>query len=361
MKPKTFLILVCILGALSAAAFLVYRQEQSSRQAAPLGKKFFEELAVNEIASITIVKNAKTVRLKKGRDSWEVADRYGYPADFSKITDLVKKLKNAKVGRSFKATDEILTRLALHAPEAKNVPENKRGTQVVFKSAQEKPLANIIMGPDADRTDVYYLMHTGNPTIYLVDQSFRFLDENPTDWLAKEIVDINEKDIKKIVCYPPREDKAAYTIERPARDKDAALLAVPAGKKVEKFKIDQMLGVLSSLKIEDVADPANAPPDTGFSAQHRFEYHLFDGTVYTISPGANIKEGSDNHFLRLTVAHVAAAVGDKGDAAEASQKAAEAARERNRKLSAWTYVVSKWVFNTLLTRPEDFFEKTEKK
>ncbi len=325
-----------------------------------MGQNFFDDLAVNDIASIQIASSDGTVLLKKGADLWVVEDRYGYPADFSKITDLVKKLKDAKVGRSFNATDEVLARLAMYPPEKTDVPENQRGTRVVFKNGQDQTLADVMMGPAEGRTEVYYLKHTAKPTICLIDKNFRFLEKKPAEWLVKEIINLEEKDIARIVCFPARSQTAAYTIERPEKGKDASITAVPEGKKVEKYKIDQMLGILSALKIEDVADPGQKLADSKFSEQPRFEYHLFNGTVYTISPGTTIKEGSDHHYLKATVAYFPPAE-SKSDTAKEAEKTAETVQKQNHQLSAWTYVVSKWVYNSFLTRPEDFFEKEEKK
>lgn len=361
MKAKTFFILVCICGVLAAAAFFMYRQDRPAARKTQMGKKFFDALPVNEIASIAVSSRDGTVTLKKGPDHWVVEDRYGYPADFAKITDLVKKLRDAKIGRSFNAADDVLARLALYPPAEKKVPESQQGTRVVFKDNQGKTLADVMMAPAADRTGVYYLMHAGRPIIYLVDKNFRFLEKKPAGWLVKEIVDLNEKDIARIACYPAGGQKAVYTIVRPAKDKDAALLAVPEGKKVETYKIEQMLGILSALKIEDVVDPARKLAAAVFSDQPRFEYHLFNGTVYSIHPGTSVKGGSDNHYLKISLAGPSPAVDGKTDAPEAKDKTAESVRPRTPKLDAWTYVVSKWVYNSFLTRPDDFFEKAKQK
>ena len=70
-------------------------------QQALLGKKLFENLSVGSIDAISIQSSEDIVSLKQGKDFWVVDNRYQYRADFSKVSELVKKIMAAKIGRRF--------------------------------------------------------------------------------------------------------------------------------------------------------------------------------------------------------------------------------------------------------------------
>ena len=96
MKPKTFLILVVVLCILGAATYFVLNREKPAGQTASImGEKPFGELPLNDIAAVRIVSvengAIRTVGLKNEASGWTVADRFGYPADFKSISDLVEK------------------------------------------------------------------------------------------------------------------------------------------------------------------------------------------------------------------------------------------------------------------------------
>lgn len=351
MRSKTFFTIACIFCVLLAVVVLIHIQDKPSGQKMQLGKKLFDTLSDGGIVSIQIVGPAGRVDLKNEDERWVVANRYRYPADFSKISDLVKKLRAAKIGRSFGASDKVIARLGMQAPDPKDEAAGRKGTRVTLSDARAKALADVIIGrPNEDTAQggTAYVKPVSEKTVYLIDQEFKFLDEKPGEWIDKTLLDLDAKDIARVVCRRPPTGAVVYTIERPARDKDAELKNAPSGKKIAKYRITQMIDMMAPFKIEDVADPARRPLETSFADSCRFEYHLFDGTRIEMLPGAAVEKGSDNHFLRIRIHDI-----------PAESKLNQALKKR--KIETWTYVVSKWVYNSFYSDPADFIEKEEKK
>jgi hypothetical protein len=123
MKTKTLVILLIILGLVAGAGALVMHLKSQGGSGDPLDKLILENLPVNDIVSIHIKGPEKLVLLTKTSDRWVVENRFQYPADFTKIADFVRKLKQAKIGRQFESTQDTLKRLSLKNPDDKEAGE----------------------------------------------------------------------------------------------------------------------------------------------------------------------------------------------------------------------------------------------
>ncbi|MEW6671163.1 MAG: DUF4340 domain-containing protein [Thermodesulfobacteriota bacterium] len=366
MKLKTFAILLIICCILLAAVLLTTRQKKTTETAANMGAKLFTGLSAGDIAAITISGPEGAARLKRTPNGWIVENRFDYPADFSKVAELVKKLSDAKVGRTFPASPEIQARLSLFPPEKPELPADQKGTLVLLTDKDNKTQAELIIGKPREESagagdGTCYVLRPSQNRVYLIDQNFRFLETKPAGWLNKKPIDLNPKRIQKVVGFDTRRNRLFYILERPAQDREPVLTDLPAGRKMAKFKADQVFEALASFTVEDVADHGRQSADARFSGAPRFEYHLYDGTVYSVFPGAALKDDPDKHYFRAAVSFQFPP-GKVDPAQEESRaKLAEEAQKLNEKISPWTFVISKWVYESFITDPKTFIEKAEKK
>lgn len=365
MKLRTFITLLILCCLLSVTVLFIFHQKNPDGKQTIMGTQLFPLLSVGDIAAVTINSPDGTVTLKQGERVWTVENRFGHPADFSKISDLVKKFTSAKIGRTFEVTADIEARLALRPPDQKDLPNDQKGTRIVLMNKDSKALADLIIGKHRDSgagavTGTFYAKRPLEPLVYVIDQDFRLLDKKPADWLAKSPIDLNPKRIEKVVCFDTQKNTVIYTLKRPAKDKDPVLSDLPPGGKMAKFKADQVFEALTSLTVEDVAAPG---PDTAarFSDVPRFDYHLYDGTIYHVFPGPALKDDPENHYFRATVSYAPPHGIVDPDQKENQAKLAGEADKLNLKISPWTYIISKWVFDGFFTDPQNLIEKEEKK
>jgi hypothetical protein len=110
MKPKTLAILLIVLAILAGAGTLIVRLKAPQQPEEGMGALLLEQLPANKIVSITIKGPDEAVSLVKNEDRWVVEDRFQYPADFSKIIDFVRKLKEVKSGRKFESSEDTMKR-----------------------------------------------------------------------------------------------------------------------------------------------------------------------------------------------------------------------------------------------------------
>ena len=374
MKIKTLVILLILLGVLAAAGALIIHLQTSSSSSGEMGAYLLEQLPANKVASIVIETPADTVSLMKKGESWVVEERFGYPADFSKISELVRTLKKVKVGRSFESSEKILKRLSLKSPGETGTPEDGRGTRIRMKDKEEKPVLGILLGrtrmkgKEKKMPDGQYVMLSKGPEIYLIDTILSSFETGPSAWLAKSPVKVDAQEIKKISCMGPGGKQVHYKFERADKGKDFELIDPSTNQEIKKSSLNRLSNALSSLRIEDVENPSATPESIEKETSPLLEYHLFNGLTYRVYPGKACS-GTMPCYLRIGVDYQrpdpvkggktqAASSSKKAPSAEKSQEeqAAEATEE-NARVSLWVFVIPEWQHNAFFTSLDQLLEK----
>ncbi|MBU1903136.1 MAG: DUF4340 domain-containing protein [Proteobacteria bacterium] len=378
MKTKTLIILLIILGVFAGAGALVIHLRDIPSPSGEMGAYLLEQLPANEVVSIVIERPTESVSLTRKENSWVVEERFGYPADFSKISDFVKTLKQVKVGRKFASSEKILKRLSLKSPGDTGAPEEERGTGIRMKDKEGKPILGMILGKtrtggnERKAPDGQYVMLSKGPEVYLIDKILSSFEVGPSAWLEKSPVKVDDKEIRKISCMGPGGKAAVYTFERPGRGKDFELTAPSTDRKVKKTSLNRVSNALSSLQIGDVENPSTPPESIQKGISPRLDYYLFDGRVYRVYPG-NACSAAAPCYLKLEVGYQkpgpakkekddTAASEKKEPAAETPQEdlAAEAARQNDR-LTPWVYTIPEWQHKAFITAFDQLLEKEDEK
>jgi Domain of unknown function (DUF4340) len=383
MKGKTFLILLAAAGVLVALSFLRFGDEKKTG-AVKMGDKLFASLPVNQVAGVTIADSENRVTLVRGEKVWQVDERNGYPADFNALRDTVVKLSRLKIGRSFSASPESLARLSLKAPAAEDAQGT--GKQITLTDPSGNVLGDVILGQtrqsDSGGAGGQYLKKVGGEAVFLVDGDFQFLKTAPADWLQEDVLDIKSETIASVTCYSGETDKPVFALDRPAKGEAPRMTPVPAGRKADSAKIDQVFDALAPLTLDDVMAVDGKPP-TGDSDRFRLVYRLYDGRQITIFPA---KDGKGTHTLRITAGEantkaVAAAPAEPSKADAEEEKAAngetnangdggkndarpqapvKTAQQLNEELTPWVFVVKQWQFDSFITGVESLLEEVKK-
>lgn len=349
MNKKTLFILLIVLAVLAAVGrSILVRNSEAPVGTDAMGALFFEALPANEIAEIVIERPDGSVMLVRNETGWIVENRFGYPADFSKITDLIRKMKQTKVGRKFPATEPVSKRLSLMPPDHKESVETDKGTRISMKDNNNAVVMDILFGKTRKREekgipDSQFVMAVGGQDIYLVDQIFSSFETAAPTWLKKSPVTVAKDDIQKISCTGPG-GTLRYTFERPEKGKDFVLVSPPAKRAIKQSALNQLAGALTGLEIEDVADPSSPPESLSNGISPRLDYTLFDGITYHVYPGLTCSPGIPC-YLRLQVDYNSPTPGKgKSDGALAIK-----AGEMNDRLSRWFFVVPERQHQTFFT------------
>jgi hypothetical protein len=343
-----------------------------------MGAYFIEQLPANDIASIVIKTPTAAVSLKKAADAWIVEERFGYPADFARISELVRTLKEVKVGRKFDASDKVLKRLSLKSPDDADASKEEKGTRIRMTDEAGKPVLDMVLGKTRNRDqrkgppDSQYVMLSAAPDVCLIDKILSPFESGPAEWLEKSPVHVDAGEIRRITCLGPGETPVRYAFERPSRGKDFELMEPTTDRSIKKSSLTRLSNALSSLKIDDVEASSASPESTATEASVRLDYTLFDGRVYHLYTGKACSATVPCR-IRLEAAYEApgpakeaadeaaatekeAPVGEKG-----GEDGAVKATEQNERLKPWVFTIPEWQRQAFFIDLEQLLEKKAEK
>ena len=378
MKTKTLIILIVILCVLAGGGFIINYLKSTDRVESRMGAFLLETLPANQVASIIIKSPGEAVSLMKKNERWVVKTRFDYPADFSKIYDLVRKFKTVKIGRSFGASEDTRLRLLLKDPDDPNAPGKEQGTRVFLKDDKLVTLANILLGKvrqtggERRFPDGQYVMMGQTSEIHLIDGHFSSIGKDSSSWLAKDLIKVEAKDINRITCFSPGGEDMQYELARFAKGKDLELAGISTDREVDKSVINRVAGALSSLRMDDVADPSTDPKSIDMETPPLIAYHLYNGIIYRLYPSSGCSKNERCH-LRIQVGYEkpldvkddagkeeTKIEGDKKKVSKPEKSPEEYALEAknlNERLSPWVFVIPKWKHDALITELDQLYKK----
>ncbi|MCF8050244.1 MAG: DUF4340 domain-containing protein [Desulfobacterales bacterium] len=354
MKPKTFLILLVCVALLGAVAFFTLRSEERDTLDLTLGQPVLADLPFDRIDRIRIASGRETVEMGKTPRGWGVAQKNGYPADFAKISDLVEKLRKMKIGKRFSVTPEIRSRLALHPPGDASAPEESVAVRLTLLDGENRTLADLLIGNARSSETGYggqYLMHFGRETVFLADQSLKFLETEPAEWIHRKVVDLDVGTIRSVALYRGNTADPVYRLERQKGDAGFTLNAGEPRGPLETGKVDRVVEALSPLRTEDVLPAENPGLDISFENADRFEFRTEDGWRYAIKLGPAFSRQDETY----TYARVEKSAAKNGDPKAAPPETAEetgAIKSADNELGGWIYVISNWKNEDFIRDPK---------
>jgi hypothetical protein len=371
MRPRTFLILLAVLVLLSGAGWWIYTADLGTAPERTMGRPLFREIPVNDIALISIRGPGGGATLRKGDSGWKVSERWDYPADFTRIADFLRKLREVKTGREFPSSPEVLSRLSLRDPSDKEAPKEHKGVRLTLEKAQGIKIESLLLGKHRE-TDVQtgtpagrYVMKDGESVVYLADWQIAGPSEQPSSWLNRDLISVRPDQIKSIVCVGKGGKETRYAFLRPDKGKGFEATVPKEGGKVNRSELDRLAETISTLRLSDVAGPREEPSVAeGFDDSVWIEYSLYSGFVYRIYPGGEC--GGDMCRMRLEVDFKKSddvkteGEGDKKAEAKGPEELQREAKELNARLGRWFYLVPSWQRAAFATKAEELFEREKK-
>jgi hypothetical protein len=385
MNQKQFLTLIILGLAVGGLGLYFYQKNkesftQSSFQA---GQKVINNFPINDVAQIRIESRSNEVNVVRGPEIWGVKERWNYPANFSDVSDFLRKVWELKPVQDVEAGKSQYGRLELLNPSEDK--STNAGTLVEFKGTNAATLKTLILGKKVTKESQggmfgggggefpvgRYVLVPGNPgKVWLVSETFSSIDPKPEQWLDKDFFKVEK--IKSVSVTYPEKPTNSWTLSRETESGDWKLAEPKEGENFDHTKASSLNYALSSPSFNDVASPDLKPEQTGMAQPTVAKLETFDGFTYTVDIGG--KTNDDNYFFRVNVTGNFA----KERTPEKDEKPEDKAKrdkdfkdkldklneklKNEQKLSKWTYLVSKWTIDSLLKERKDFMgEKKEEK
>jgi hypothetical protein len=370
MNRKQLTLILGLVVVIGGLGLWLRKSETASYRASEgrMGEKVLGEFDVNQVAVVTLKQGTNELNLAQEGERWVVRERGGYPANFSEVSELVRKLGDLKVVQPVKGPlgASALERLELKQPGA----GEKTATAVDLKDKDGKALATLLLGKKHLRQGATpspmggdegwpvgrYVMVADRPeSVSLVSETFSNAEPKPEQWLNKDFFKV-EKPQSIAVTYPAAATNS-FKLQRDTESGEWKLADLAAEEKLDPSKVSGFSSALSWPSFNDVLADAKAEA-VGLDKPTLVEIKTFDGFTYRVSVGN--KSGEDAYHLALSVTGDFPKERTPGpdEKPEDKEKLDKEFKEKTEKLQEklkneqalgkWTYLVSKWSLDSVL-------------
>src|SRR5260221_10138965 len=142
MKRKQVYLLLGIALVLTIAGTIFQIRQSSTWKGETGDREIYPNLAVNDVTKVRVQTGKENLTLQTSGDIWQVTERYGYPADFAKIRELLRSLWELKYVRALEVGPSQLGRLQLLPPGQ----GDQSGTEIELLGTSDKQIATLILG-----------------------------------------------------------------------------------------------------------------------------------------------------------------------------------------------------------------------
>src|SRR3989475_2172677 len=373
----TLIFLGAVIGILG---LYVGRRNAASYQSSGEGgaeKKLLPDLPINAVARIALNEGTNELTLARQDDNWTVRERYGYPANFQEIGDLLRKMWDLKIVQTEQIGPSQLARLELTESAGTN-----SGTLLEFKDKSDKTIKAVMLGKKHTRKSAnaspfggsdgwpdgrYVLVLNGPKEVAVVSDALSEVETKPDRWLNKDFFKVEKL---KAISVTHTNATNSWKLTRETENGVLTLSDAKPGEQLDTGKSSPAGNALSYPSFTDVVSPQAKPDETGMDNPLVAKIETFDGFNYTVKIGKKTPE--DNYYLSLSVSAdlPKERTPGKDEKPEDKEKLDKEFKEKISKLDEklkqekayekWTYLVSKWTVDPLLKERKDLLaEKKE--
>lgn len=352
MQRRSFLILVvtALVAVVLVAIGIPGKRPDSANQA---GTSLFEGLSdrINDIDRVSVrgAGDQLLVSLVRGAQSWTITELSSYPADWSKVREVLTGIAWATVTETKTSNPEYFVRLGVEDIKA----EDASGLLLEIGVGDDQ--YGLILGREAESRGGQYVRIAGSDQSYLISEVID-LPATPIAWADDIIVDVGSGLVAEVnIEHADGERLTASRVS--ADDGDFSLHDVPEGREtLAAWAINRLGGVFSLLRMEE-ARPASRFSGTAVATVRVL---TFAGLELT----AEVFETEGSAWIGLEAGRHESAVLE-GDATEppegetedpAQNSLASEVAEINQRTRGWVFKVSQSKYEDLVKRIDDFLK-----
>ena len=292
MKGKQLAVVLVLLAALGGVAlFLNSRSTASWRNTSTTSANKVLDFPLNDVTQATIKDKNAELSLVKKDDVWGVKERADYPADFDKVSALLRKLWELRPVQDVKVGPSQLGRLELTPPGQ----GTDSGTLIDLKGAGDKRIEGLLLGkkhlrnPDQPPNEGggiaigrYVMVEDGSNRVYLVADTFDEVVSTPSQWLSREFIKVDKP---KSITVTGTSPGVNYKVVHDGPTSPWKLADPKPGEELDNSKATAVASQFASPSFTDVLPPDAPASETGLDKPSKVQIETFDGFVYDIRIG----------------------------------------------------------------------------
>lgn len=373
------LILLIVVGLLLGGLALMFRSsrdQEFQRRDAGIGEKLLGDFPSQDVVEVTIKSRDGEVNLTK-KDVWVVKERSSYPASFTQISELVRKLWDLKPAQSQNVGQSQWGRLELLPPGTKDAGTNT-ATLVELKTKDGKVVGAVLLGKKQMRDSGgmgggfpvgrWIALPSKTDTVFVTSETFSDIEPKPEAWLNKDAFLKVEK--LKSISVVSTNATNSWSLGRTNETADWVLADKRDGEELDKSKVSSLNWAFSSPSFTDVQTKDADAVKGALASPSVIKMETFEGFAYEVAVGSP----SDTDSFWVTVAASAELPKERvvpaDEKAEDKEKNEKAWKEQQDKLkdklkkeqglSGWVFKVAKWTVDSVLKDRSAFLADPKK-
>ena len=293
---------------------------------------------------------------KKKEEVWTVRERADYPADFDKVSALLRKLWELRPVQDVKIGPSQLARLQLGEPSA----DANSSILVDLKGAGDQRLSALLLGKTFLKNSEqmpgpsggfpagrYVMTQDGANRVFLISDALAEAETKPEQWVSHDFARVENP--KVIAVAGPTPD-LNWTLTRESPTTPWKLADAKAGEDLDAAKTSGLTNIFAAGSFVDVLAPDVPAAETGLDKPSTVRIETFDNFAYEFRIG---KLMGENYPILVSVKadlpkeRTAAADEKPEDKAkldqefQARQKQLADKLEKEQKLAARPYLIAK--------------------
>jgi len=341
---NTKLTILGFAAALSVIAAVAVNRIGETKQIAAADSPLIQGLDTSNIAAIAIGTGDNAVTLKRSGSRFLVTNKDNYPADVTKINNLITQVLDIRTVEKITDNPENFTDLGVTDANAQN--------KVVFENAKSEVITGVIVG---NRTDSgsSYVKEVKSNDVYVSNES-PWLQTSAMDYIDSELLNVKKEDVVSVTVTDPN---GSYTLHTEPNSSNVYLANMPAGKKLKNEQ--DVFSALSGLRFNDVMRQASADESLQFT--HQYVCNLKNEIVYTLK----LANKDDKYFAKVSAEYKGAANISKERKVESEEElkkkeqqllARDGAEEFNKKHDGWVYEIAEYNAKNLTKSKSELLE-----
>lgn len=344
MTPKTVIKLgIVTLVAVAAAAASVASRMDGPRIVRTSGSVLAGlEDRLDAVATISVLTADDEVTIERAGGQWTVKEKDEFPANRDDVRKVLFQLSQLRKVEAKTRKAELYSRIQVEDIEQ----EDAKSALVTLSDDKGEMIAGLIVGKS--KFDMaggsgrgLYLRKPDDDQAWLARGELE-LGRDANGWLAKDLLDIDGKQIRRITTTMPNGDVIVFSRQDPESG-ELALDGLGDGQKLKEDVLSGLDSALSGLGLTDVAAAEKGP----MAGKETVETEIvtFGGLVINLS----MTDGEDGIWAKIE-----ASVGVPAEGAETGGKSTtELADEINARVSGWVFQVPDFKLRPLLKPRKD--------
>ncbi|MEZ6195658.1 MAG: DUF4340 domain-containing protein [Planctomycetota bacterium] len=264
-------LILAILAVLQLAALIGFRVARGAESDGPAAGGALTSAKPADVARIEIRDgggDGATIELARQGEGWVVASRADYPADAGKVTTLLERLAEVRLGHA------LIRSARNHGPV--KVAEDDFARRVTLKGAGGAVLADLFAAPGSGARSAYLRRAGEDPVYESEDLTTADLRADVASWIDGDAFKVDTKDV--VALEIARKDGTALRFERrqeapptlpaagegPPTEEPVWYLLGDEDARTKPKSVEDLLDDLAGLAVADVAgrkDSAGGDPD----------------------------------------------------------------------------------------------------